>query len=241
MKEVATQTYESTHSYIQVMDDAVSSMDVISQSTNDTLHTIQILEDRVQHIEELTNTIIAIANQTSLLSLNASIEAARAGENGRGFAVVAEEVRKLAEQSHDAVGSITSHVENIRKSVADASASITNGSQSVETGLEKIRVAKAEAEKLGSIQETSLQAAEDIFESGQETKDSVNDVVEKADRMTALMEHSSEMVQDIRNRLDDQDALLQDMEQVFHQVSDVSRLLKDIVADKEAGNDTGME
>lgn len=132
-------------------------------------------------------------------------------------------------------------MENIRKSVADASASITNGSQSVETGLEKIRVAKAEAEKLGSIQETSLQAAEDIFESGQETKDSVNDVVEKADRMTALMEHSSEIVQDIRNRLDDQDALLQDMEQVFHQVSNVSRQLKDIVADKEAGNDTGME
>ena len=60
-------------------------------------------------------------------------------------------------------------------------------------------------------------------------------------RMTALMEHSSEMVQDIRNRLDDQDALLQDMEQVFHQVSNVSRQLKDIVADKEAGNDTGME
>lgn len=240
MKEVATQTYESTHSYIQVMDDAVSSMDIISQSTNDTLHTIQILEDRVQHIEELTNTIIAIANQTSLLSLNASIEAARAGENGRGFAVVAEEVRKLAEQSHDAVGSITSHVENIRKSVSDASASITSGSLSVETGLEKIRVAKAEAEKLGNIQETSLQAAEDIFESGQETKDSVNDVVEKADRMTALMEHSSEMVQDIRNRLDDQDALLQDMEQVFHQVSDVSRLLKDIVADKEASGDTGI-
>ena len=49
------------------------------------------------------------------------------------------------------------------------------------------------------------------------------------------------MVQDIRNRLDDQDALLQDMEQVFHQVSDVSRQLKDIVADKEASGDTGME
>ena len=118
MKEVATQTYESTHSYIQVMDDAVSSMDVISQSTDETLQTIQILENRVQHIEELTNTIIAIANQTSLLSLNASIEAARAGENGKGFAVVAEEVRKLAEQSHDAVGSITNHVEGIRQSVA---------------------------------------------------------------------------------------------------------------------------
>ncbi len=229
MKEVATQTYESTHSYIQVMDDAVSSMDVISQSTDETLQTIQILESRVQHIEELTNTIIAIANQTSLLSLNASIEAARAGENGKGFAVVAEEVRKLAEQSHDAVGSITNHVEGIRQSVADASTSILKGSQSVETGLEKIRVARTEAENLGNIQKTSLQTAEDIFGSSQETKNSVNGVVEKSEHMTTLMEHSSEMVSDIRKRLDTQESLLQDMDRVFYQVSDVSGQLKEIV------------
>ena len=229
MKEVATQTYESTHSYIQVMDDAVSSMDVISQSTDETLQTIQILENRVQHIEELTNTIIAIANQTSLLSLNASIEAARAGENGKGFAVVAEEVRKLAEQSHDAVGSITNHVEGIRQSVADASTSILKGSQSAETGLEKIRVARSEAENLGNIQKTSLQTAEDIFGSSQETKNSVNGVVEKSEHMTTLMEHSSEMVSDIRKRLDTQESLLQDMDRVFYQVSDVSGQLKEIV------------
>ena len=229
MKEVATQTYESTNSYIQVMDDAVSSMDVISQSTDETLQTIQILENRVQHIEELTNTIIAIANQTSLLSLNASIEAARAGENGKGFAVVAEEVRKLAEQSHDAVGSITNHVEGIRQSVADASTSILKGSQSVETGLEKIRVARTEAENLGNIQKTSLQTAEDIFGSSQETKNSVNGVVEKSEHMTTLMEHSSEMVSDIRERLDTQESLLQDMDRVFYQVSDVSGQLKEIV------------
>lgn len=229
MKEVATQTYESTHSYIQVMDDAVSSMDVISQSTDETLQTIQILESRVQHIEELTNTIIAIANQTSLLSLNASIEAARAGENGKGFAVVAEEVRKLAEQSHDAVGSITNHVEGIRQSVADASTSILKGSQSVETGLEKIRVARTEAENLGNIQKTSLQTAEDIFGSSQETKNSVNGVVEKSEHMTTLMEHSSEMVSDIRKRLDTQESLLQDMDRVFYQVSNVSGQLKEIV------------
>ena len=229
MKEVATQTYESTNSYIQAMDDAVSSMDVISQSTDETLQTIQILENRVQHIEELTNTIIAIANQTSLLSLNASIEAARAGENGKGFAVVAEEVRKLAEQSHDAVGSITNQVEGIRQSVADASTSILKGSQSVETGLEKIRVARTEAENLGNIQKTSLQTAEDIFGSSQETKNSVNGVVEKSEHMTTLMEHSSEMVSDIRERLDTQESLLQDMDRVFYQVSDVSGQLKEIV------------
>ena len=57
-------------------------------------------------ISGIVETITAIAAQTNLLALNAAIEAARAGEQGRGFAVVAEEVRKLAEESRAAAGSI---------------------------------------------------------------------------------------------------------------------------------------
>lgn len=68
----------------------------------------------VEEVKVMANSIANIATQTNLLALNAAIEAARAGESGRGFAVVAEEVRKLAEQSSEAVSRIQNIVAQVQ-------------------------------------------------------------------------------------------------------------------------------
>ncbi len=68
------------------------------------------LEAKAKDITNIVSIVSSISEQTNLLALNASIEAARAGEAGRGFSVVAEEVRKLAEQSNDAVQEINSNL-----------------------------------------------------------------------------------------------------------------------------------
>jgi len=69
------------------------------------------LENRAKDITNIVSIVSGISEQTNLLALNASIEAARAGEQGRGFSVVAESIRKLAEQSKDAVLEINSNLE----------------------------------------------------------------------------------------------------------------------------------
>lgn len=81
--------------------------------------------ESVEQINEMTNSIMQISAQTSLLALNASIEAARAGEAGKGFAVVATEIGKLANET-------SSSVTNINDIVAEVTASVTGMVKSME-------------------------------------------------------------------------------------------------------------
>jgi len=92
---------------------------------------IEGLSTMAQSITKITEMITAIANQTNLLSLNASIEAAKAGEAGRGFSVVANEIKKLAEKSLDSAQSIVKTIAGVQEQVNNTTEKINSITQTI--------------------------------------------------------------------------------------------------------------
>lgn len=91
-----------------------------------------------KEIEEITSIIADIADQTNLLSLNASILASQAGEHGRGFSVVAEEIRKLSERTNTSTKEISRHIEQIQEESGKAVRQVKDGRKVVENGVEEV-------------------------------------------------------------------------------------------------------
>lgn len=108
----------------------ISGIERLANDNRESLGTVKRLEENAVKVEQIIQLVGDIAAQTNLLALNASIEAARAGEHGKGFAVVAEEVRKLADQSADAVQGISELIQNIQSEVQNVVGQI---SRQVET------------------------------------------------------------------------------------------------------------
>ncbi|MEL7634812.1 MULTISPECIES: methyl-accepting chemotaxis protein [Sporomusa] len=117
---------------------AVQQMAAIETKVTHSAQIVVKLGERSHEIGQIVNTIAGIASQTNLLALNAAIEAARAGEQGRGFAVVAEEVRKLAEQSHEAAKQIAGLISEVQSETASAVTAMDEGTREVKLGAEVV-------------------------------------------------------------------------------------------------------
>ena len=159
----------------------------------------------VARINEMANTIHDIADQTSLLALNASIEAARAGDAGRGFAVVASEVGNLARQSSQTVTSITDMVEEVKDAVngmADTMSHIlsfveTEIMKNFETFINTSEEYSEEAEKINQEMkyiETSIQDFKQTMEAMVHSTQGISDTINDSSQEICKMADSNQEI-----------------------------------------------
>lgn len=197
MAEVIVRNVDNT----KKLEEAVSSMTGLSRRVDEILRELAAINQQTfsdighvaeqtratnvsaESIEEAVEMIQNIAEQTSLLSLNASIEAARAGEAGKGFAVVAEEIRQLAEESAESAGEIEEIVKEL----------LNNSSVSVAT-MKKVNQA------VGS-QKVKLEDTREAFQGLQKGMGDVASVSDSIYEQTGLLEKQKDIIHGVVEQL----------------------------------------
>ena len=164
---MSAKTAESAKIGRESLVSATAQMVSISETVNHSAVVVTNLGKRSKEIGEIVETIAGIAGQTNLLALNAAIEAARAGEQGRGFAVVADEVRRLAEQSHDAAKHITLLIGSIQSETDMAVQTMNKGTDEVEAGTKVMNLAGQAFESIVSLTGDVSARIQDIAGSAQ--------------------------------------------------------------------------
>ena len=185
---------------------------------------INVTNDSAQRIRAATEMITSIAEETNLLSLNASIEAARAGENGRGFAIVATQIQKLAEQSNESshmIEEITNDLINNAGETVDIMSKVHEIIDSQSHNM--METEKIVAEVMDGIG-TSLEKIEQIESTTVLLEDSRNRIVQ-------AVEGLSEIAQ--QNAANTQETCAQTIEvsNTFEQIEDSALQLKKIADD----------
>ena len=150
--EVANGSVELAKQGSEAVTLTIKGMNNMRDKMQETGKRIKRLGESSQQIGEIVGLIDDIAEQTNILSLNASIQAAMAGEAGRGFAVVADEVQRLAERSAEATKQISDLVSNIQ---ADTNEAVTSMEAATREVVENTRLADEAGRALGEIETVS--------------------------------------------------------------------------------------
>ena len=198
------------------------------ESVGNALHNIEIsihnLEEAVNKVGTASGEIVDIikligdiAEETNLLSLNASIEAARAGEAGRGFAVVASQIGVLAKNSADSVAHITSLINEINGLVDDAVKQVGNSASDIESSADLIH--------------TAVDTFDQIFQNIQETSHLIEDVVEKINQVDQVATNVAAISEE---QAASSDKILATSESMLQQAKSISKNSEQV--EEEAGN-----
>lgn len=217
----AQQMKDSSDQAMQILKELNEINDRTKQSIEEVYTQTNITNESVQKIKEATVLIASIAEETNLLSLNASIEAARAGEQGKGFAVVASQIQKLAEQSNESA----SQIDEITNAL------ISDSTKSVETIAQVRDIMNEQSEKMEKTDSMFRQVNTGV----DHAMDSVNTITEKTELLNQSREKIIDVVQNLsaiaeENAASSQEtsASITQVNTVVTDISDNASGLKDI-------------
>jgi methyl-accepting chemotaxis protein len=144
------------------MSGSASLIGQMDEQTQSAVKAVQAMAAVAKAMNSIVDLIHEIAGRINLLALNASIEAARAGDAGRGFAVVSDEVKKLALQTANAVGNITSEIAKVQAGSVEVVAGLDNIKTSVRLVLESMTSVAGATEQQASVTKNIARSMQEV-------------------------------------------------------------------------------
>jgi methyl-accepting chemotaxis protein len=135
VSSAAVKTSNFSKDGIKAVENSIDGMDTIREHMELIARTVIQLNEQSLVISDITSTVMELAEQSNLLSVNAAIEAAKAGEHGKGFSVVAKEIKSLANRSKEAANQVKIILRDVQKSINEAVTATDEGTKAVKGGL----------------------------------------------------------------------------------------------------------
>ena len=196
----------SMYSVTESMKEMIGGMDALEQSITD-------VGTSAEKIDEITETIRNIADETNLLALNASIEAARAGEAGKGFAVVATEIKGLAETSGEAAAEISELISSVVELIRGTVSQSHESAECIKASSEKVYEAAAQFDNIFKSIESTNQIVKGMIEQIHTANDVASSMAAITQEQSASAEEigdTAENVQELANAVSENSASVAD-------------------------------
>lgn len=227
---IATSTQVAINTGLTSMDNLNAKTKSTTDITDSVIQTIKQLSVHSTNIGQIVNSINDIAEETNLLSLNASIEAARAGAAGKGFSVVANQIRKLADQCLASAGKISGLVNEITAATKDAVSTAQTAEEIVDEQVEAVAATahsfqelKQRIEKLSEYLESIQNSSKDMEASGSSTLNSMENI-------SAILEQTLASVTSVANVTDKQSEALNSLDEASSQLMVRAERLGDAIS-----------
>lgn len=223
LNEISAGMQDNGRQATQIIGELSKSNDRTVDAVQSVAKTVEATDDSVKKISEAVELITSVAEQTNLLSLNASIEAARAGEAGKGFAVVASEIQKLSEESNSSAQRITTIIMGLAE----------DSKNSMEMMTEVKKILQEQQEKLDITKQQFEQVTSGILISRENTV-SVNNQAKECDssreRVVGIIQNLSAISQENAASSQETTSTMQELNETMKQLAESAKDLKQLAA-----------
>ena len=215
---------------IDIIEDLTASNDKSMEAVKHIARQVNATNESAMKIRAAVDLITSIAEETNLLSLNASIEAARAGEQGRGFAVVAGQIQKLAEQSNESAGSIADIIGELLKDSENSVHIMEEVQEIMNEQQEKLQATRRQFMEVGDGIGGAAQAAGMIRQQTEHCNTARANVADVISNLSAISEENAASTEETTASMQEMNATINILAESAQQLQDMAKSLEENIS-----------